>query len=278
MNICYISPHKWLDVLGEELNKLGHNVSSDTSKETELILGMSVTKMGMIERAHKLLPKVPMINYNWDVYSWVWDRPREGEYDYKRYGELLKQSFDVWVPSEAEMVRTKQWFDLDSQVIKCYVPQYEIKEEQDNGIVVCPLRKLPDEQADWFVKACTELGVPFIWNTNHGFELEEYANLIGGARLLISHYKELSTGGLTLVEALQARTPSLVYSGSTNAATEYLGDLAQTFKDYDELIDKIQEMYHKPERLDEEKAINKYLEYTPEKMAQKVHSRLKELF
>lgn len=118
------------------LNSLGHSVSIwppvaglAECKEPDVVFSMSVSVMEETFEAMQRYPKALLFCYNWDCYEWVWDNPRAGEYDYHRYGDLLKRANLVWVPSLCTGLRAAQWWGLDqTKVILSSCPYWDYPE------------------------------------------------------------------------------------------------------------------------------------------------------
>lgn len=234
--VYFINGAPWLDDL-----KLFLNCVSDNP---DVILGMSITQMGSIQEAVARWPKAKLVIYHWDCYSWIWDRPRDGEYNYRVYGELLKRCAEVWVPSQVEADRTKQWWGIEAVVVPTFVPLFDAV-VGDEGYVLNPLRELPDAHHGWFEQACEEVGVPYVCS-KHGNEYEEHKKLIANCRFLCSPYKETSTGGLDLMKGYHLGKPSLIWHES--GARDYFGEDAVYFYDYEDLKKKLRQLYDHPPR------------------------------
>lgn len=237
MRILFINSADWLNELRDELGKT-HEI---VKKDPDVIIGMSVIHMADIWQAHYMWPKAKLINYNWDVYSWVWTRPRKGEYDYDLYGKLLKESDEVWTPSYEEQARTKKWFNLDAIVIKTFVPVFDA-ETRDGGYLLSVLRELPDDNDGWFEELCKKNDLPYIANKHHNYKYEEYKEILANCTAIVSYYKEASTGGLDVIKGYYLGKPVLV--SETSGANSYLGYRAMTFNNTKEdLEDKLLKIY-----------------------------------
>lgn len=274
MKINFINGASWLEELARELEKLGHEITPNCDKNTDIIMGMSVTQIDRIRRAHNEYPSIPMLNYNWDVYSWVWTRPREGEYDYKLYGELLKQSKYVLVPSTEEAVRTKNWFDIDAVVVKTYIPfwDYEIK---DDNYVFQPLREIPDDNLGWFENICDELEIPYISNKHHDHKHEDLKRIVASCSFIVSPYREASTGSLDIIQGYYMGKPVLIF-GNENGGRDYLGNATGVYYCYDKEDMKkwIKDMWENRRIVPEENRSWVKKKYTAENMAKQINDLL----
>lgn len=113
----------------EYLRSLGYQVVVKHPEQTipgeqpDVIISMGVTIMEETIQAALRWPGTPLYCYNWDVYEWVWEpgqggkvrakhASRPNEYDYVRYGDLLRQAREIWVPSVCTGRRTEQWYGL----------------------------------------------------------------------------------------------------------------------------------------------------------------------
>lgn len=268
----------------QELNKMlepfgDYNVGSDCDGSQDVIIAWSVSQMPMLERAVAMFPHIPVINYNWDVYEWVWSQPRENEYDYKRYGELLKDSLDVWVPSECTAKRTKQWFDKEAHVITSSVPYYEHDNIRDEGYVLNPLREIPDPSWGMFEEACGELGIPYKSTLHEIGDKEEYKDVVAGCTFTCSPLHELSTGGLTCFEAYYLGKPMLMSDSEWHGGRDYMGDRAVYFKDGDkkDLKDKLKKMWNNTPKVPTDHKKWMRDTHSDKVMGEKIHKRLQEI-
>jgi len=220
-----------------------------TEGKPDAIVCMSISSMLHAECAVKRWPYVPLYVYHWDCYSWVWTRPRAGEYDYHRYGRLLQQAREVWVPSLCTGLQANQWWGITNwHRILCSVPWvWDCSGISDEGYILCPLRRLPDNWVDEFSEACQELGLPFVM-TSHSRSFQAYQDLVARCRFLVSHYEEASTGGLTLLEAYRLGKPCLINGSDLNGAKDYFGDRAEYFicGDRKNFRHKLKYLYHHP--------------------------------
>lgn len=231
-----------------------HSKSQPTSKRPNAIISEGVTVMERTFEALKRFPGVPLFAYNWDVYGWVWTHPRPGEYDYKRYGELLNRAREVWVPSECTGRRTTQWYGLKNwRVILAMCAWWEWPAEnvRDGGYAMCALRHLPDEWDTKFEEACTELNIPYS-RPDHGLPYEGYQLTVAHCRFLVSHLHEASTGGLTTLEGYYHGKPVLLSNSEFHGGRDYFGQRARYFQhgDVEDFKRQLQDMYHNPPVLD----------------------------
>jgi hypothetical protein len=221
---------------------------SERCQRPDAIVVMGVGVMDTAFEAIERWPAVPLFVYHWDCYSWVWDNPRPHEYDYNRWGQLLRQAREIWVPSHAEQERTRDWWDLHSEVILSSIPYWEHNNVRDDGYALCTLRRLPDPWCDEFAKACSELGIPYN-RPNHKLTYDAYQDLVAGCRFMVSHYDEASTGGLSLLEGYYHGKPCLITSSVRNGVRDYIGGgRSWEFQcgDHRHFRDLLQKMYEAP--------------------------------
>jgi len=222
----------------EYLRSLGHTVvveHPDTAAsegfQPDVMISMGVTIMDETFAAVLRYPEADLYCYNWDCYEWVWKNPRPGEYDYKRYGELLKLATEVWVPSKCTALRTTQWWSIPANQIKvilCVCPWWDYEDIKDEGYALCTLRKLPDLWCDVFEECCDAVGIP--WKRpDHSLSYDDYQKTVAHCRFLVNHYHEASTGGLTLMEGYYLGKPCLCSDSEWNGARDYMGDRATYF-------------------------------------------------
>lgn len=285
MKILVIKPNSVnIDPWIPELQKRGHNVGVNNigAFEPDVIIGASVSVQKNIRRAHQRYPKVPMINYNWDIYEWVWTHPRGRSYDWKGYGELLKASHEVWCPSDSVVKRNWDWFKIKedkSIVIKTFVRLFEYGGEvKDGRYVYNPLRSIPDRNLGWLRRACQELGIPLV-ESGHKLSESEFQKTILNCSFMVCEYYEASTGGLTLIEGHKYGKPVLVSDSPYMGAQDYFGDRAEYFKhdDYDSFKAKVKELWENTPVLDRVECEEFVKQYTIEAMVDKMEERLNQL-
>jgi hypothetical protein len=229
-----------------------HEVFLNTmSSKPDAIVCMSVSAMKETWAALNAWPDTPLFCYNWDCYSWVWIRPREGEYDYRKYGELLSRAVEIWVPSECTGRQTALWWGLHNwKVIRSICPVWDYEYVRDDGFILCPLRKLPDHWCNEFEKACGELELPYK-RPDHGLPYAEYKDMVASCKFLVSHFQEASTGGLTLLEGYYLGKPVLVSNSEWNGAQDYFGNRATYFR-HDTFKHWLSVMYDNPRPVPED--------------------------
>ena len=231
----------------------------------DAMISMGVTVMDETFQALERFSGVPLFAYNWDCYEWVWEPGMGGkkqahhemrgvEYDYVRYGELLRRATEVWVPSECTGRRTTQWWGIEHwRVILSAIPWWESKAVADRGYALCTLRHIPDPWDTVFEECCEELAIPYR-RTDHQLSRAEYEDAVAGCRFLVNHYYEASTGGLTLLEGYYHGKPVLCSDSEWNGARDYLGQRARYFRYGDRIDFKLQllDLFHHPERAQRE--------------------------
>lgn len=256
-------------------------VNNHTDPDVDFVIGASVSVLSDIQRYHKKFPNIPMINYNWDVYEWVWTHPRGRSYDWVGYGEILKKSKEIWCPSESVVKRNKEWYGISekkSYIIKTFVRLFEHENPLDKRYVLNPLRQIPDRNFGWFEKACGELGIPFK-SSNHGLSDEQFKEVVAGCSFIVCPWYEASTGGLTLVEGYALGKPVLISDSPYMGAFDYFGERAYYFKhdSYDDFKEQINNLWLNTPKLDVTDCRQFVQEYTVENMVNKMFKRLLEL-
>lgn len=258
----------------EYLRSLGHNVTVEHPGMAaaikdfvpDVLIGMGVTVMEECFLAVKRFPGVPMYQYMWDCYHWVWEPGQEGkrqasnpsrpgEYDYRRYGDLLRLAEEVWVPSKCTGLRTTQWWSINNwHVILSACPWWDWPPEDepggaitDGGYALCTLREIPDPYWGRLETACKELNIPLTM-TRHEVSYREYQRAVANCRFLVSDLYELSTGGLTLLEGYYLGKPCLLSNSPWHGGVDYMGGRASYFQhdSNTDLKEKLRYMYEGP--------------------------------
>jgi len=185
----------------------------------------------------------------------------------------------VWVPSHCTGLRTTQWWDIKNwKVILSGCPIWDPEEKpKDNGYALCCLRQIPDSWWGEFESACQQLEIPFRM-TEHSLSFEHYKNVVAGCKFICSPLWELSTGGLSLLEAYRLGKPVLVSGSKWNGAIDYFGCRASYFgsDNRKNLKGALHTLYHQP--LPVEPDHKEWVEknFSMERMARGIVARLGE--
>lgn len=279
MRISFIiPPNNFLQHLIPELNNFGCEILVNRCDEyVNYIIGMSISQIDIIRHIHYAYPKIPMINYNWDMYGWIFDYPRG--YDWDGYGQLLSESIEVWAPSHCTNVRMKEFFNLNhGVVIKTFTIFFEPRKIEDKRFVFNPLMPIPDKNAGWFAKACIELGIRFL-DRQTTFPREQYENAVAYCSFLVCPWYEASTGGLSLLEGYNLGKPVLISDSPYMGAKDYFGDRAIYFKcnDYNDFKLQIKNLWENTPKLDIQECKEFCSQYNAGNMARQMVERLKVL-
>ena len=201
--------------------------------EVDIIISMSIATMSQAFDAKKIYPDAKLFVYNWDCYEWVKTSPRKNEANYERYGELVKSATEVWVPSNCTGRKVEEWWGVKNwKRIRSYCQYWDYDDVKDDGYILCALRKVPDR--DWGVleKACKELGLP-LQMTHHGLPFEEYQRKVAHCSFIVSPLYEMSTGGMSLLEAYYLGKPCLLSDSPWHGGRDYLWPRAMSFNHND---------------------------------------------
>lgn len=271
----------------EHLRGLGHTVIVEHPEKVgpiltgrfDAMISMGVSVMDETFAALERFPGTPLFCYNWDCYEWVWTNPRSGEYDYRRYGDLLRLAKEVWVPSSCTGRCNERWWGVKhNHVVLSSCPWWEAKPDElkDGGYALCTLRHLPDKWDTKFEECCADLGIPFV-RTDHNLSRPDYEKTVAGCRFMVNHYLEASTGGLTLMEAYHHGKPCLCSDSPWNGARDYFGDRAVYFDhaSEDDFRAKLIRMHANPPRPDPAEA-RRWIEdnYSDQVMVEKMLGRM----
>lgn len=166
-----------------------------------------------------------VIHYCWDMYPWVVEDPRHPEANrWQEYMRDLRSAREVWVPSTPVQRRVRQYLDRDAVVMPVVISTWEPDEPPtDGGYVVDVMRKYPGDPNTGLVKSvCDELGVE-CRETGADLSWPEYKRTIANARLLVSAYKEASTGSLALLDGYRLGKRVLLSDSEWNGGKHILG-------------------------------------------------------
>jgi len=258
--------------------KLGLKIYvNDCKSDADFIIGWSISQLSRICGYHLDYKNIPLINYNWDVYEWVWKE--KTPYDWNGYGEILRKSFEVWVPSFCTAIRTLEyWKIINSYRIKTCtrLPQY--RDISDKRFILNPLRNIPDRQKGWFEQICKELGIPYL-STDIKLEKDEYLQKMSECSFIICPWYEASTGGQGLMEGYYLGKPVVVCDSPYMGTLDYFGNRAIYYKPtYESMKEVIKNTWNNTPILDRENCKKYALEnFIPEIMAKEIAARLRYL-
>ncbi len=232
MKISIIKPvsvnvDPWID---EFRNQDCQVVVNNLEADCDFLIGASHSQLNNINAQSAKFPKIPIVNYNWDLYGWV-DVSSHAGYNWKGYGDLLARSAEIWCPSEEVILRTEEFFGLGKKchVIKTFARFFEYKEIKDLGYVYQTMRHYTkDKNFGWTKKACRELSIPF-YESNHSLSEAAFQKVVASCRLMCNEYYEASTGGLTLLEGYRLGKPVIISNSPYMGAKDYFGDRAIYF-------------------------------------------------
>jgi len=278
MKISIIKPSSanvdpWVPAFRERGIEVLENI---VAQDCDFILCASHSQLTILEHFHSMYPEIPIINYNWDLYGWVWENPRG--YDWTKYGEYLKKSKEIWVPSEEVTLRTQEFFGVGARckVIKSFARFFEYDDVKDKRYILQAMRNYTaDKNYGWLRRACTELDIP-LYESQHTLSESEFQKVIAHCSFLCTEYHEASTGGLTLLEGYRLGKPVIVSDSIYEGARDYFDDRAIYFKDddYEHFKQTIKDTWDNTPLLNRDDCINFTNQYNVEAMVNKMIERL----
>jgi hypothetical protein len=247
--------------------------------DVDFIIGWSISQYNSILNIHHSFPNIPLINYNWDCYGWIFEQSRG--YPWKEYGELLHDSIESWVPSFCTAGRAlEHWKVTNSYRIKtCTKLPLNYDNVEDKSCILNPLRDIPDRQRGWFEQICTELNLPNI-SSNINLSAEEYKKVLSECSFVVCPWYEASTGGQGLIEGYCLGKPVVVCNSPYMGAQDYFGKLAIYYEPtYESMKEVIKNTWCDTPILDRKECEEFCVaNYSPEAMAYEVYLRLKYLY
>lgn len=217
--------------------------------ECDMIISIQMGGYNELLQLHRAYPHIPFITYVWDCYEWIWEYDRN--YDWRAYGEIVKISKQIWVPSSGQQLRVNQHWGVDlskTRVIKAYARLFDFNNTIDNGYVCNPLREIPDRHLGWIEKACDQLSIPYIHGGRKrgsiGKSWDEYKEFIAQSSFIVCPWYEASTGGMSLIEGYNLGKEILICNSPYMGAKDYFGDRANYFDPtYESLVESIKKMW-----------------------------------
>jgi hypothetical protein len=236
----------------EFAKQLGHTVTvspaSIPRERPDAIVVMGASVVGIAMDTVRAFIDTPLFVYNWDCYRWCWENPRPNEYDYQTYyKKLLPHAREIWAPSACTIKQMEACWSLSGRVIRCSVPYWDYANVRDDGYALCCLRPIPDPAWGVFEQCCDELGIPYKL-PRHKLNYGEYQDVVAGCRFICAPLRELSTGGLSIVEAYYLGKPVLLSDSEWNGGRDYMAEHAEYFKHDDnaDFKQKLEEMHKFP--------------------------------
>tara|TARA_R110000824_G_scaffold172434_1_gene350281 strand:- start:16586 stop:17470 length:885 start_codon:yes stop_codon:yes gene_type:complete len=242
----------------------------------DAIVMMGVGAMRETEALILAFPNVPLFVYHWDCYSWTFTNPRPGEYDYKKYAELLRRAVEVWVPSATTRDQAMRYWSLPRHKfrrIHSAAPTWKPKRVIDNRYLLCCLRELPDPMWSAFEDICKRREIPYLM-TGHEYNFEDYKKAVAECSGIVSHMNELSTGGLSILEAYAIGKPVLLNGHSLHGGRDYLGGRARYFYGIEDFEKQLVSMYKIPETVSPDSWDWVATEFSDARMIQRIAYRI----
>lgn len=233
----------WLGLLPKDWKHTYGKVS--LGETIDVIISMSIATISQVYRAVGMYPDAKLFCYNWDCYEWVWTNPRPREYNYNHYGDLLRTATEVWVPSNCTGEKTAKWWGIKNwHRIRSACNFWDYDDVKDEGYILCALRKVPDKYWGRIEKICKEADLP-LHMTHRSLSFSEYQKEVAHCRFIVSDLYEMSTGGMSLLEAHHLGKPCLISNSPWHGGVDYFGDKATYFQHDDErdLKRELTEMY-----------------------------------
>lgn len=261
-----------------ELKKQGIEVLvNSVDSRCDFIVCATNSQLSRLRKFHKAYPNIKIICYAWDLYEWIWTHPRG--YDWSGFGDFLKKSVEIWVPSKEVALRAEEYFGVGDkcQTIHTFARFFETERTEvvDKRFIYNPLRAIPDRNFGWLNKVCENNKIP-LYTSGHRLSEEEFRKKILECSFMVCEYYEASTGGLTLLEGCYHGKPCIISDSPYMGAKEYLGDNGIYFKhdDYEDFERVVLDTWNNTPVLDIVKTRKDFKELTIEKMVKKMVTRL----
>lgn len=274
----YIHGRNWLWWVSDQLKKLGIDViENNCTEDCDVIVCMTQTVINLLEDAHEKYPKIPIVTYNWDWFSFI-DKTRG---TWVKLREYMKKSIDVWTASDDTARLCERELGIPHYTIYAcsVIDEFENDENKDGDYIVQASRRDKRyKRFDLFEKACEDLGLPYISCHPNKFERKEYIKILKNCNMLVMAANEESNATLSAIEAAYCKKPLLL--SDIEACKECFGDTAIYFKtdDLEDLKDKLLKMYTFEIKADVEGAYKIAMDrYTPRAMAMHIKKRLEEI-
>lgn len=282
MKLAFIipTPNFLLDLV-KPLEEMGHTVLINRcTDDTDFIIGWSISVNRDIEGFHRRYSHIPLITYNWDMYHWIKEHPRG--YPWNDFALLMKDSLEVWVPSDEVRLRQEEYFNVKTptRTIKSFARFFEPTTKVEDGrFLMNHMRVQPDKCVGNFESVCQELGIPYM-SPDHSLSEEEFQRRVATCTALVCPFYEASTGGLTILEGHRLGKPVVLCDSQYQGGREYMGDRAIYYKwdDREEMKRVLLDVFDNPPKLDLEECKKHCANFTHTKMAEDIDTALKELY
>lgn len=234
------------------LEKKGHTVTHWCEADYDLIFNMSHFNFQPAKQFSDFFPDIPVVNWVWDYYKFA----HEGRHmindkvnDWTPYVDFLKRSKLIIACSSGVQKGLKDLLGLDSQVILTGMNCKDM-ETRDGRFVLDHMRWYPEENEKWVVNACDELGIKSI-HPNHRFHKEMFDKMLANCTFTACGYRDVSTGGLTVIEGLWNGKTALLSNSPYAGGSDYMKHYGTYFQydDYEDCKRKIQETFENPPKI-----------------------------
>lgn len=281
MKISYIVPEEdWSINLVPELIKLRHEVLVNRCEpDCDVIFAIERTMSLTTALIHKKYPNIPLVINNWDWYDYT-DKTKG---TYPLFIQLLKEAREVWSGDMNTAIKTEKYIGIKSPFSHyIFILPWEWEgEKKDYGYVMMGARRDPNKRAEWFIKACEELDIPYKCYHPEDNSRQDYVNTLKNCSFLITPDKEC---GVTIpaTEAFYCHKPAL--SADNPGTKEMWGEdgfyySRDDYEDFKEKIRWLWENYKTNEVKDKVEKCHKIVEerFIPNKMAELISNRLNEI-
>tara|TARA_Y100000592_G_scaffold28506_1_gene45309 strand:+ start:8014 stop:8997 length:984 start_codon:yes stop_codon:yes gene_type:complete len=224
--------------------------------------------------------------YIWDLYSWAFrsnslGHANGGSWFWERLKQVCKNCDYVFVPNYGTKVSVDQYCNIKSKVLKPFTRFFEEKNIQDNNYVAIAQRRyVLDHTEKWLVSALKELNIPYIASYDHETFFKDSNNfkkLLTDCSFIVSAKFEVSTGGISLLEAYNCGKPVLISDSKFNGANDIFGDRAFKFKyySYEHLKECLNYLWKTRPKLDMEECKNFCKQFTSDAMVKRIYEVVK---
>jgi hypothetical protein len=228
--------------IASEMQNLGYSVDLESNFENyDAVIANGVGVWQQTAEYLRSKKKSPLFIYEWDCYPWAY--PNNLNYfinkwsgypvfPKNKYRKILAQADRIFCPSTSVVKRIGQIFNFQE---KCEVifPFFEpilAGSQTDRGYIYHPVRKYKDNQFGWLEKFSRMYKIPIL-RPEHGLNKEEYEEAVLNASLIVTEYREASTGGLTLLEAFERGKKILFCDSEYMGANDYFPRSDVTFEE-----------------------------------------------
>jgi hypothetical protein len=218
------------------------------SRQEDADIYLSLFTEGELDQLVYLLetrPK-PTFIFIWDFY---FENRQQDDSLVARLLKPYKDYITIMCPNAGSKLCLESFGFTNVHCVRTFAQYFEGRSVCNRHYVCFAQRQYPwDMTAEWGIRACTELNIPYMCNRDKRWTFEQYKDILSGCSFIATTNNEASTGGMSLLEAYNLGKPVLFPNSVTQGANDIFQDRGYRyqFDSYDDLCYEISQLWMNP--------------------------------